>query len=254
MENNKNPHKGHRQRMKDKARISGIEAWPYHEVLELLLMYTIPQKDVNPLAHTLIDQFGSLAGVLDADWEQLEKIKGLGKEASLFLSLLPDVFNKYKSSKNSKSIKLDTTYGCVQYFKSIDEIKNYEVFYVFCLNAKKELIKTFKFRGELASSVEFSRRDFAEKITFPKNKSIVIMHTHPGGSSQPTKTDFAATNKLFDICLTLGVWLEDHIIVAEDNFYSFLHDSGMYPDFIARAKNIGTEHMLTNIDKRLPLR
>ena len=120
MEKKKNPHTGHRQRMKDKARAIGIGAWPHHEVLELLLTYAIPQKDVNPLAHELIDKFGSLAGVLDVGWEQLSKIKGLGKEASLFLSLLPDIFNKYKASKDIGSVALDTTSKCVKYFKSIN--------------------------------------------------------------------------------------------------------------------------------------
>ena len=82
----KHSHAGHRQRFKNKVLETGIEHLPYHEVLEFLLMYAIPQKDVNPLAHELISNFGSFSAVLDADYDQLKKIKGVGHETALFIS------------------------------------------------------------------------------------------------------------------------------------------------------------------------
>lgn len=222
MEQKKNhSHDGHRQRFKQKAIEAGIEHWPYHEVLELILMYAIPRKDVNPLAHDLINEFGSLAGVLDAGYDQLKKIKGVGHEAAAFLSLLPDMFVKYSASKNIDAVVMDKASKTVNYFRTIDRVRNVEEFYVFCLNNKKRLIKTIKFNGNLSSAISVSKTEFAQKIAFESNKSIIILHTHPNGDSQPTDADIVATKRLFEATIAVGLKFEDHIIVANNSYYSF---------------------------------
>ena len=119
----KHSHTGHRERVKRKALEGGIEHWPYHEVLELLLMYSVPQKDVNPLAHTLIERFGSFGAVLDAGFEQLKEVNGVGESTALFLSLLPDFFLKYTASKNVDAIILDTASKMTNYIRTIDRVR-----------------------------------------------------------------------------------------------------------------------------------
>lgn len=231
----KHSHAGHRQRLKEKAASAGIEHWPQHEILELLLTYAIPQKDVNPLAHDLIDQFGSISGVLDAGYAQLRKVKGIGDSSALFLSLLPDVFSKYNASKNLDPIILDTTYKCVTYFKQLTHVRTYEQFYIFCLNAKKKLIKTTHIDSALASSVNVPLKDFVQTITTCSSKAIVVIHTHPGGDSRPTQADVTATKRLIEICNTLGIMFDDHIVIAENEYYSFAH-SGLRDDLISHVK------------------
>ena len=91
-EQGKHRHAGHRQRMKTEFLTRGLEGWPDHRVLELLLFYAIPQGDVNAIAHDLIDRFGSLAGVLDASVDELTKVLGVGEHTALPRSgqALPD--------------------------------------------------------------------------------------------------------------------------------------------------------------------
>lgn len=217
----KHSHTGHRQRVKLKALEGGIEHWPYHEILELLLMYSIPQRDVNPLAHELIDCFGSLGGVLDAGYEQLKKIKGVSHETALFLSLLPDIFVKYTASKNVDAIVLDSTPKIVSYFRSIDRVRDTEAFYILCLNSKKRLIKTIKVQGDLPSQIDLSLSNFGSQILFKGNSSIVIMHSHPNGVADPSDSDIKATGALIKAAGSVGIKVEDHIIVTKNSFYSF---------------------------------
>lgn len=82
-------HTGHRQRLKAEFLARGLEGWPDHKVLELLLCYAIPQGDVNGLAHELMERFGSLAGVLDASVEELKKVPGVGEHTAVLLRMLP---------------------------------------------------------------------------------------------------------------------------------------------------------------------
>ena len=65
-----NPHKGHRERLKLRFLESGLDSFTDVQALELLLFYAIPQKDTNPIAHALLERFGSLSQVLDAEVEE----------------------------------------------------------------------------------------------------------------------------------------------------------------------------------------
>ena len=83
----KHHHTGHRQRLKAEFLARGLEGWPDHKVLELLLCYAIPQGDVNGLAHELVERFGSLAGALDASVEELKKVPGVGEHTAVPLRM-----------------------------------------------------------------------------------------------------------------------------------------------------------------------
>ena len=94
----KHEHGGHRERMKDKYIKFGLEIFEPHEVLEMILFYAVPRVDTNPLAHRLIDHFGSLAGVFDASISQLMDF-GLSKNAAVFISMIPKISRIYIDDK-----------------------------------------------------------------------------------------------------------------------------------------------------------
>lgn len=95
----KHHHTGHRQRLKAEFLARGLEGWPDHKVLELLLCYAIPQGDVNGLAHELVERFGSLAGALDASVEELKKVPGVGEHTAVLLRMLPALLGRYQGSR-----------------------------------------------------------------------------------------------------------------------------------------------------------
>ena len=88
-------HAGHRKRMREEFLRTGGAEMEEHRLLELLLFYAIPQGDVNPLAHLLVDHFGSLTGVLHATYDQLVKVKGVGHNTAVLLQLIPAVAARY---------------------------------------------------------------------------------------------------------------------------------------------------------------
>ena len=75
-------HEGHRARKKEQFRAHGLDAFADHEALELMLFYAIPQRNVNPLAHALLERFGSFHGVLEASEEELCRVEGVGEYAA----------------------------------------------------------------------------------------------------------------------------------------------------------------------------
>ena len=87
-------HDGHRGKMRQRFLKSGLEAFADHEALELLLYYAIPRRDTNPIAHALMDRYGSLPAVLSAPVEDLKKVEGIGENAAVLLKLVPQLQQK----------------------------------------------------------------------------------------------------------------------------------------------------------------
>ncbi len=219
----KNAHQGHRERFKNKAILDGIENWPSHEIMELLLMYAIPFKDVNGLAHDLIDQFGSISGVFDAGFDQLKTVSGIGDNAALFLSLMPDLFEKYLASQNLDSITLKNATDCVNYFRSTHLVRSYEQCFVFCLNSKKKLVKVPKFKSLFSTYISVSKFGFVNKVMSPDVRSVVLIHTHPNADAEPTAADVETTKDLVSMLNSLGIKVEDHIIITQTSYFSFFN-------------------------------
>lgn len=221
MQNKGELHKGHRQRLKQRAINSGIENMPLHEILELILTYTIPYKDVNPLAHSLINHFGSYANVFDAGYDQLINFNGVGHETALFLSLFPKFCRIYTESKHGDKIILNNTNDCIAYLKSIVSSSNVEEAYVFCLDGNKKLLRKQCFTSNLSFLISIDNKKFANSLLDNKTKYLIMMHTHPFGNTLPSKADVLATSEILKMCRMFGITLIDHIIVGDGEYYSF---------------------------------
>lgn len=84
-------HDGHREKMRQRFMTGGLDAFADHEILELLLYYAIPRRDTNPIAHALMERYGSLPAVLAAPMEDLKRTEGIGESAAVLLHLVPQV-------------------------------------------------------------------------------------------------------------------------------------------------------------------
>lgn len=112
-------HDGHRKRMRERFRISGLEGFSEHEVLELILFYGRARGNVNDTAHALMDVFGSLPRVLEASPEQLMLIDGIGEESATLLSLILPLFRRYSDEVNQVRSKLESRQVTLDYCRTM---------------------------------------------------------------------------------------------------------------------------------------
>ena len=91
MDENKNPHLLHRKRLKGRFYDSGFSGFSDHEILELLLCYALPRQDTNVIGHRLMERFGSLSGVFDADFRELCQVSGISEHSALLLKMVPEL-------------------------------------------------------------------------------------------------------------------------------------------------------------------
>ncbi|MEA4895007.1 MAG: DNA repair protein RadC [Oscillospiraceae bacterium] len=219
-------HDGHRERMKKKLIEQGLDVFDDHNVLELLLFYSMPRKDTNPLAHELLNAFGSLEALFEAPAEELSKISGIGENTVALLKLIPEVSRRYAMDKNRFNDILDSSKKAGEYLASRYMYERDEVVYVICLDSKCKVICCKElFRG-VANSAEISIRKIAELALAKNATNVIISHNHTSGIALPSIEDEITTKKLKTALASMGIVLSDHIIVADGDFIS-MADSGL---------------------------
>ncbi len=221
-----NVHDGHRARKKEQFREHGLDAFADHEVLELLLYYAVPRQDTNPIAHRLLDRFGSLSDVLSAPPEELQTVSGVGEHAATLLSLLrPVVHRAYLQSHNS-DVNLSSTDRLGRYFCKLFFGARQETFYEVCLDAKGKLLRCYKVASGSVDAVNINIRLLVENALRSHASSVALAHNHPSGVALPSPDDNATTLMAYEALRTVDVELVDHIIVADNDFVS-LRENGL---------------------------
>lgn len=220
-------HEGHRERLKERFRREGLDGFTDVQVLELLLFFCIPRRDTNPIAHELLARFGSLHQVLEAPVHELEKVEGIGQQASTLISLTRQLARSYGVSQVSVDKILNTTSKCGGYLKPFFLGKRDETVYLLSLDAKCKALSCMEVGRGSVNSAGLSIRKIVETALSVNATSVVLAHNHPSGLALPSNEDVVTTRRVAMALNTVGILLADHIIVADDDFVS-LAQSGLY--------------------------
>ena len=207
-------HAGHRQRMRERFLCGGLDGFADHEVLELMLFYAIPQRNVNPLAHRLLERFGTLHAVLEASVADLMKVEGVGRHTALLLNLFSHAARRLEMSRENTG-KLICNRGMAEKHavRLLQGLKT-EHFYVACLDGQMRLIADELIARGSIDEVQAYPRLVAEAVLRHNAHAAVLCHNHPGGSPIPSQQDVDVTRQLVALLTSLGVAVADHIIVS----------------------------------------
>lgn len=222
-------HKGHRDRLRKRMLEKGLDHFEKHEVLELLLFYALPRRDTNELAHRLINTFGSFAGVLDAPYEELLKVKGMGPTSAALLKMIPDLLRTYLCDQQERGCILNTTTKLGRFLVSRYVGCRTERMYVLSLDNTGQLLSCRMLSEGSPEQVNLIPRQLAEEAIRTGASSLVLSHNHPNGFAIPSTQDVTVTRQMYLALKSIGVTLADHIIVAKgEDFYS-MADAGVVP-------------------------
>lgn len=217
-------HHGHRERMKQEFLQGGLAHFSEPRVLELLLFYSRLQGDVNPLAHRLLDAFGSLAGVLDAPPEALAKVPGVGENTVVLLKLLPAIAARYLASRANAEMILSDSASLHELFLPYFFGARNEMSYLACFDSKLKLLGVKKISEGSPNANEISIRKISTEALALNATVVVLAHNHPSGLATPSEEDIFTTRYIQDSLRPLGITLYDHVILADGEMVS-LKDS-----------------------------
>jgi len=212
----------HRKRLRERMRRAGAQGLQDYELLELLLTYAIPRKDLKPLAKDLIQQFHSLTGVMDATPEELRKVFGVGPRAARLISLVKEIGVVYLAEGMKKRDLLSSPQAVVDFARLKLAGSHHEVFMVICLNTKNEVLHhETVHEGTIDRAVIYPRR-IVETALAHHAAGLLLVHNHPSGHTEPSEEDQQITDAIVRAAATVDIRVLDHIIVGKQGYLSFV--------------------------------
>lgn len=220
-DNINNPHIGHRARVRKRFQNEGLTVFEDHNILELLLFYSIPQADTNDIAHSLINEFGSLSAVFDAPLESLTNVKGIGENSAVLIKLMSELFARYEQDKlKIKSVIINSSEKAGEYFVSKFIGETVEKLYALFLDNKCKILKVLEVSEGSINFTDLNIRKIVGGAINSNSASIIIAHNHPLGVAAPSASDIDATRNLILTLKKLDIKVNDHIIVAGKDYFS----------------------------------
>jgi DNA repair protein RadC len=214
----------HRKRLRNRFQKSREEGLSDYELLELLLTYAIPRRDVKPYAKSLIKKFGSLAGVLDADPRELEEVLHVGPISSTLVHLVKKICEAYLAEKMIAREALSSPQAVLDFARVKMAGLPHEAFMVIFLNTKNKVLdyKVIQ-EGTVDRAVIYPRRIVEEAIG-RHAASVILVHNHPSGHSEPSPEDRELTRSIVEAARTIDLRVLDHVIVGKEGHFSFVEN------------------------------
>ena len=215
----------HRKRLRERFRNVGAGGLHDYELLELLLTYAIPRRDVKPIAKALIQRFGSLSGVLDAGRSALEAVPEMGPISAMLIPLVKGLFEAYMAEKMVHRDLLASPQAAVDFARVKLAGRPHEAFMALYLNAKNEVIEhEIVHEGTVDRAVIYPRR-IIESALAHHAAGLILVHNHPSGHPDPSEEDKRLTRAVAEAARTMDIRVVDHVIVGKDGYVSFVeHD------------------------------
>lgn len=215
-------HAGHRERLRNKF-LTAPESLEEHEVLELLLFYSIPRINTNEIAHALINRFGSLKGVLDANLNSLMGVNDVGKKTAIYLRVISETLARYERSEFDRGLTLSSYSEFGDYLRSLFLGTENEMTYLLLFDSSNRLLICERISEGYSCGNSISLRDITLLALSNNAAGVALAHNHPRGKASPSGDDIITTNRLKTVLDSMGITLIDHFIVSDSECVPIIH-------------------------------
>ena len=225
-------HELHRERMRERFLKDDGKHFEKHELLEMLLFYSIRQGNTNETGHRLMDTFGSMKNILEAPFDELTAVKGVGPQSACLIKLIQAITGRYISERNEAADMLCSTelageYLVSKYFGITDEKVS-----LLCLDSGGRLINWIVIHEGSFNAVEVSVRKVLETVIRLNASMVIMAHNHPGGIALPSEADVNTTKNIINAIKVAGITCSDHIIIAGNDYVSMAESQDFYKLFL----------------------
>ena len=218
---------GHRERLRQRFLMHGIDALTDSDVVELLLTFGTPRQDCKERSRTLLRHFGSLQGVLEAPMEELQKIKGIGPKNAIALKFVHAVARRFLRQRVLNKPFVQCAKDVVDYLFHYLSLKSRESFMVVFLDTANQIIDIKEmFSGTLDRAPIYPREIVKAAIEIGA-KGVILVHNHPSGQTTPSQQDIKATKRIMIGASALGLNVLDHIVIGSIGQYFSFEEEGL---------------------------
>jgi DNA repair protein RadC len=208
-------------RPREKLLDRGPSALADAELIALLLRTGVKGQSVLQLAQQLLADFGGLTGLLQAEPDDLKRVKGLGPAKRAEMSAVLELARRSLAQELMQRPVFDSPARVKDYLRLQIGGKPHEVFVVLFLDAQNRLIRSEEmFRGTLTQTSVYPREVLKRALDLGA-AAVLLAHNHPSGAAEPSRADEFLTQALNKALALIDVRVLDHLVVSQSDVVSF---------------------------------
>jgi DNA repair protein RadC len=215
------PASGHRARLRERYAKGGLDALHDYELLEMILSFAIPRRDVKPYAKRLLGAFGGVRKAVEADLRDLEERGGLPRQAALLLKGMGDLWRLARKEEVSRGRLLSSPSDVALYVREELGDRPREVFMVMYLDHRNHVLDCREVQEGTVDHAAVYPREILKRALHLNATGMILAHNHPAGSLSPSEADRSLTRQIQEAARAMGVTVHDHLIVASEGSFSF---------------------------------
>ena len=216
-------HSGHRNRVRERFVRNGFDGMMDYEVLEALLIYLLPRKDVKPLAKALLKKFTTVSETLEQPLEVLMQVSGMGRNSAIGLKMFGNIGQYCLREKcHIQGDLLNRPELIYDYVRMKMGLKRHESYMVIFLDTNHRLIEHRIIAEGTVNYIFTYIRNIMEMAIEVGACGMILVHNHPSGVCLPTPQDIASTIEICKAFKSIEVDLYDHLIISHDEYFSFV--------------------------------
>jgi len=209
-------HGGHRARVKERYLTAGIDTFAAHEIVEFLLYYAIPQKDTNETAHRLMQHFGSIRAILNADRDMLLGVEGMTANAATLLNLVGDVRKYCNCEMDPNRLSIYDIERQIEILRPRFEDQSCENVWMLTMDVSGRLLGIHKLSDGTPLEADINIRSVLRFALMDNAVNVVLAHNHPSGVAVPSNADIATTAVIAKTLKAVSIRLYDHLVFTRD--------------------------------------
>lgn len=209
------------ERPREKAKRYGLETLSDIELLAILLANGYIGANAIEISSTLLNKYGGLKNLSEVSIAELKRNKGIKDAKSLLLGSIFEIHRRLIIKNLQEEISPNSEeYLIKKYHSSLTRLIQ-EQFIIVLLNQRQQIFyESILYQG-CENMINVSFNDI-QRILFTHNaKSYILIHNHVSGDSEPSDYDVIATDNIAYKSNSIGVKLVDHLIIAQNDYYSF---------------------------------
>jgi len=242
-------HDEHRRRFRERVKNSGAAALADHELLEGVLFPLIPRKDTNELAHVLLERFGGLKKLFDANHNKLGDVEGITDATAVGFELLHELARRLNTAAPAGAY----VRSCLQAVETarvqFEETRE-EALLLMCLSGREKVLDTRIIARGNIFSIAATRRTVLERAYANNAASVILFHNHPSGDPEPSPDDIEFTEGLYVGLMSADISMTDHIILGDKDYYSFNRNGLLQEYYNKYALTINPSQRIADRAKR----